>query len=159
MDIFTHALVGAVTGGALGHPLLGAVVAVLPDLPLWVQRRPASPPAAYLALHSGLAAVLLAVACALCTYGGFISVTFAVTVVACWLSHIVLDVPTHGNEWQPRLLWPNKKYLLFPDTIEEWEFFNLTWLIGLKLAVAWIVGVACLVILYHALGSGTGFQF
>jgi hypothetical protein len=132
MDVFTHALVGAVTGSTWGHPVLGAVVAVLPDLPIWYGKRRATPPAAYKALHS----YTLALAFGLLTYL-LVGVAAGATVFACWLSHLALDIPTHGPTWAPRLVWPSDWHLPCKEE-QEWEWLNRSWWIGFCYSLFWI---------------------
>lgn len=131
MDIITHAIAGAATGGAFGRPLLGAVVAVLPDSALWLRPRLALPPLLYRAAHGLLAPFVLA-ALTMMFFGPAVSnvVFFA------WLSHIVLDVPTHGPEWAPRLFWPDERPVF--TQFEEWEWFNPSWYLGFRITLIWI---------------------
>lgn len=130
MDIVTHALTGAATGAAFGHPLLGAAVAVVPDSALWLRPRQALPPALYRAAH-GVLAPMFAASITLMFYGPIISAT----VFFAWLSHIVLDIPTHGKEWSPRLFWPDNRPVF--TQFQEWEWFNRSWWRGLALATIW----------------------
>jgi membrane-bound metal-dependent hydrolase YbcI (DUF457 family) len=126
MDIVTHAIVGAVTGWPAGHPVAGALVAITPDLTLGLKRHHL-PPVSYVLLHSwvGLLAALV------------VAVAFkADWVFGCYLSHVILDVLTHGKEWTPRLMYPRDSLFHF----EEWEFFNDTWKFGLGAAGAWCAG-------------------
>lgn len=128
MDIFTHAIVGGVTGAQFGQPVLGAAIAVIPDLQLFGVRRE-SPPELYQFLHS--VAGVIGVASLLCMLG----VSFTLS-LACLMSHLAIDVPTHGFKWAPRLLYPfNFKFTCF----NEWEFFNVTWFYGLGVSVIWIL--------------------
>lgn len=130
MDIVTHALAGAATGAAFGRPLLGAAVAVVPDSALWLRPRLPRPPALYRAAHAALAPIVISILC-LFAFGQEI----AIVVFWSWVSHIVLDIPTHGPEWSPRLLWPNERILF--TRFEEWEWFNESWWQGLALAFIW----------------------
>jgi len=130
MDIITHAVAGAATGAAFGRPLLGAAVAVVPDSALWLRYRLARPPAAYSAAH-GLLAPCLAGSVAMMLFGPAISAL----VFFAWLSHIVLDIPTHGEEWSPRLFWPDNRPVFIG--FQEWEWFNRSWWRGLALAAIW----------------------
>lgn len=132
MDIITHALAGAATGAAFGRPLLGAVVAVVPDSALWLRPRQARPPAAYRAAH-GLLAPCLAGSVAMMLFGPAISAL----VFFAWLSHIVLDIPTHGADWSPRLFWPDERPVF--TKFQEWEWFNRSWWLGLALTAIWSI--------------------
>lgn len=132
MDVFTHALAGAATGAAFGRPLLGAVVAVLPDSALWLGPRRASPPALYRAAHGLLAPFMLATITM-----AFFGPAVSACVFFAWLSHFVLDVPTHGEEWAPRPFWPDERPLF--THFEEWEWFNASWWRGLKIAIIWSI--------------------
>lgn len=132
MDLFSHAAVGVATGQIFGHPILGGLFAVLPDFALGLKRRQ-SPNLGYRYGHSLLApciAALLAVALGL---GGAV----AETVGFCLLSHIVLDIPTHGNIWAPKLLFPFKDWSF--KGFSEWEFFSFSWYVGLTITTGWIV--------------------
>lgn len=132
MDIITHALAGAATGAAFGRPLLGAVVAVVPDSALWLRPRQPRPPAAYRAAH-GLLAPCLAGSAAMMLFGPAISAL----VFFAWLSHIVLDIPTHGADWSPRLFWPDERPVF--TKFQEWEWFNRSWWLGLALTAIWSI--------------------
>lgn len=132
MDIVTHAVVGFATGAVFGHPWLGAVCAVLPDVVLGVRRR-AAPTGAYNATHS--------LFCPLA--GGLLTLLLtnrpmaALAVLAALLSHIAIDLPTHGKHWAPPLLYPlSKKRCVFGC---EWEFFNDSWLIGFGISTLWVI--------------------
>lgn len=142
MDVFSHALAGAATGSIFGHPVAGALVAAAPDAVLGLRRR-ALPGTAYNATHS-LAFVVLATVAAL-PFGA------ALLVCMCLLSHLVLDLPTHGPGWAPPLLYPWDPWRFsFGD---EWEFFNRSWWRGFMLTLLW--SSSCLIL---ALLFGTGFQ-
>ncbi len=130
MDIVTHALAGAATGAAFGRPVLGAVVAVVPDSALWLRPRLAAPPPLYRAAHGGLAPVLISTFC-LMLFGPEI----ALVVFWAWASHIVLDIPTHGKLWSPRLFWPDETPVF--EQFQEWEWFNRSWFTGLGIALIW----------------------
>lgn len=130
MDILTHAIVGAVTGSAFGQPVAGAIAAVAADLPIARLQRLHTPPALYRFTHSGLALLVLGV---FCTFAKEPSAGAAVFFG--YLSHIVLDLPTHAREWQPRLLWPRSS-VWFPNAV-EWEWFNKSWFLGLGIAIIW----------------------
>lgn len=130
MDVVTHALAGAATGAAFGRPLLGAVAAVVPDSALWLRPRLARPPALYMAAH-GLLAPMFVAAITLPFFGpiGSACIFFA------WLSHIILDIPTHGEDWSPRLFWPDTRPVFIG--FEEWEWGNRSWRRGLLIAAIW----------------------
>lgn len=140
MDALTHAAVGAATGYAFGGVILagvGAVVAVLPDLPIWVGKRRATPPQGYIAAHSGLAIVaVLLLAVFQFYFRGALWETCA-TISLAWVSHIVLDLPTHCKTWQPKLLYPFSNRVLFAKA-REWEWFDETWFMGFAIALTWI---------------------
>lgn len=146
MDIITHAVVGAITGATMGHPIIGAVAAVVPDSALWLGRRPARPPALYSAAH-GLLAPCLFAAITMALFGPLISAV----VFFSWLSHIVLDIPTHEGEWSPRLFWPDTRPVF--AGYEEWEWFNEAWWFGLLIAGIW--SITCVVLYITVIG----FQF
>ena len=127
MDIVSHAVAGAAVGAAFGHPIVGAVFGVLPDLVLLTPKRLTLPPARYSATHS---AAFVAVA-------GLLGWLAFATVAAplALLSHILLDLPTHGKRWGPQLLYPFSHRVYSYGT--EWEWFNLSWWQGLGLTLAW----------------------
>lgn len=145
MDIITHAAVGAFTGAVYDRPVLGAVAAVVPDAALWLRPRLAAPPALYRAAHSALAVILFAGL----TYV-LLGYAAAIVVFLSWASHLVLDIPTHGPVWSPRLLWPYDRAVF--TQFDEWEWFSESWHIGLEIALIWIL--VCIAIL----SFGTGFQ-
>lgn len=130
MDVISHALAGAATGAAFGRPLLGAAVAVVPDSALWLRPRLARPPALYRAAHGGLAPLLISALC-LPLFGP----TVALVVMWAWISHIVLDIPTHGPIWSPRLFWPDERAVF--TKFKEWEWFNRSWWLGLSVTFIW----------------------
>lgn len=127
MDVFSHAVAGAAVGAAFGRPVLGAVCGVLPDLALATRKRLTLPPTAYNATHSALfvAGVGLLGALALGTVVPLLAV----------LSHILLDLPTHGRQWAPPLLYPFSERRYSMGT--EWEWFNRSWWLGLGLTLLW----------------------
>lgn len=134
MDIFSHALAGAATGALWGRPVLGAVVAAAPDLVLgWRRRR--LPSVVYNVTHS-LPFVTVALAVTSLVWG----LETGTLVMMCLLSHLFLDIPTHGRVWGPPLMYP------FDNSRagfgEEWEFFNDVWWRGLVFTFAW--SFACL---------------
>lgn len=129
MDIVTHAAVGAATGYAFGHPVAGAFIAAAPDVVLGIRRR-ALPSKAYDITHSLLFLIYAALSA---TY--MMDAEWGTLVFWCLASHIALDLPTHGPVWAPPLLHP-----FTPDRFvfgAEWEFFNLSWVLGLGYAVLW----------------------
>lgn len=125
MDIFSHAIAGACTGSAFGRPVLGAVIAIIPDIPIFGPRRDA-PSNWYKVTHSVLFLIV----------GEFIGRMYGVSffVFSCLGSHIILDITTHGRTWYPRLFWPIQ-YCIYSGT--EWEFFNRSWWIGAFLTILW----------------------
>ena len=135
MDVVVHAIVGLATGTLTGNPLLGAVAAVLPDLPIMGPRR-AQPPTSYKLTHG----LFFTTGLTLLAY--LIAPQYGVTVGLSLLSHTVLDVPTHGPDWAPRLLYPYSEVRLL--CFKEWEFFNCSWFLGLSFALLW--SGACLVL-------------
>lgn len=140
MDIVSHALTGASTGLLFSHPLLGAALAVLPDVVLGPVRK-SMPSAAYNLGHSALGISVAALAGAVWSQGLF--------VLLCLLSHVVLDLPTHGKVWGPPLLFPfSGRRFSFGS---EWEFFNTSWQKGLILTFLW--NTTCLLLFV------TGFHF
>lgn len=130
MDVVTHALVGASTGAVVGRPLLGAVIAALPDVVLGLRRR-AVPSRAYNATHSAAFVAAATLAAAL-----LFAWPVAPLVALCLLSHLVLDLPTHSTTWAPPLLYPfSARRFSFGN---EWEFFNESWWVGLTMSIIWI---------------------
>lgn len=132
MDIITHAVAGAAIGAVLGHPVVGAMAAVVPDSALWLAPRPALPPALYRAAHGGLAPLFVSAIC-LPIFGPQI----AIVVLLAWISHIILDIPTHGPDWSPRLFWPDERVVF--DKFEEWEWFNHSWWFGFFITIVWVL--------------------
>lgn len=117
MDVISHAVAGASVGSAFGRPVLGAVFGVIPDVVLGIHRK-AAPNIGYDFTHSLAFVLVVALVC--------------VTLLGTWvpvlavLSHILLDLPTHGLKWAPPLLYPlSRKRYSFGNT--EWEWFNYTW--------------------------------
>jgi len=135
MDIITHAVVGAATGQAFGQPLLGAVIAVLPDLSLTSIKRRSTPTQLYKLVHSPL---FIAIIC-LGLYA--IGVTQAGLIYAAWMSHFVLDFFTHGSTFAPRFFYPLSDFHV--TEFEEWEFFNYHWWMGLLVSVYWVIICLC----------------
>lgn len=129
MDILSHALAGAATGQMFGRPVLGAAIAVSPDLVLGVARK-ATPSAGYNATHSVLFTVLSTLAAAL-----LFSPAVAALVGLALLSHLVLDVPTHGKLWGPPLMYPFSARRF--SCGNEWEFFNQSWARGFLYTSIW----------------------
>ena len=134
MDIITHAVVGAYTGSFFGHPIAGAIAGIAADLPIMLVKRYPSPPPAYKATHSLAAAVIVGIA-------GYLLYGNAALFLA-YLSHLYLDLFTHGKEWGSVLLYPYPKRFSF---MPEWEFFNSSFYLGLFLAVLWSV-LLCLIL-------------
>lgn len=121
MDLLTHAVVGAAAGATVGQPFAGLVAGVAPDIVLGIRRR-ASPNTAYKLTHSLTVCVLLALPMGL-LFGAW-------GVLLGWFSHIFLDTFTHGDQWAPRPIYPLSDFH-FKLGVEEWEFFNTTWFLGL----------------------------
>lgn len=132
MDIFFHALAGAAAGSVFGHPFVGAITAVCPDVVLGLQRRN-SPSVAYRYTHSILTALCVAAGVALLP----LPVTVALAVAVAWVSHLVLDIPTHGAVWAPRLFYPFTQFYFKGFT--EWEFRNRAWYNGAILTLIWML--------------------
>lgn len=136
MDLATHFVVGVATGAQFGHPFLGGCIAAAPDLVLGITRRKA-PTTAYNVTHS-LAGMLAAAGAAGALWGW----QACGLVYWCLLSHLVLDAPTHGEQWAPPLLYPYSDARF--SFGQEWEFFNLPWLCGLWVSFLWIILVSSL---------------
>lgn len=127
MDILSHAVAGAAVGAAYGQPVLGAVCGLLPDLALATPKRLTLPTVAYNATHS------LAIVLPLGLAGG--ALFGSVVPLLALLSHILLDLPTHGKHWAPPLLYPFTKTRYSCGT--EWEWFNRSWWQGFVLTLLW----------------------
>lgn len=134
MDVFTHAAIGAATGAAFGHPVLGAVVAMLPDLGYYIHanflQRLHWPPKLYDFGHS-LLFTLLASLLAWALFSGGVAAVVALAL----LSHLWLDLPTHGRVWGVRLFYPLTWRFKWGV---EWEFFNRSWFFGLAWGFVWL---------------------
>lgn len=136
MDIGNHILAGAAAGSFFGHPVAGALCGALPDLVLGIKRRPA-PTLAYNVTHSAAFAAFAAAAAY--AYSG---TNAGAAVGLALLSHLILDLPTHGKQWAPVLLYPlsNKRF----SYGEEWEWFSYSWWGGFSVTIfwsgAWILG-------------------
>lgn len=126
MDIISHAVAGACAGAVFGRPVLGAVFGVLPDIVLGVRRK-ATPNTSYNVTHSLMFVLVVALVCIPLR-------TWAPVIAA--ISHIVLDLPTHGLKWAPPLLYPlsDRRYS-YDD--REWEWFNYSWWRGLAITIMW----------------------
>lgn len=142
MDIFSHALAGACTGAAWGRPFTGAALAVLPDIAL-IGPRKRLPPLFYNVAHSFL---FLALVTAIASLFGL-----GLMAYLCVFSHLLLDAPTHNDNWAPPLLWPIPGRCSIAH--EEWEFFNLTWWFGFSLTLLWSLMWITFILLF-----GIGFQ-
>ena len=126
MDLVSHVVAGAFTGYSFGYPVTGAVFGILPDLVLGFKRR-RFPTQAYNLTHS----------LAFCAAVGVLwwGITGSLVAFFAVLSHIVLDLPTHGRYWAPMLFYPIlRKRFSFG---EEWEWFSESWFIGLIVTVIW----------------------
>lgn len=127
MDIVTHVLVGAVSGAVCGLPVpVGGLIAAAPDLPLIGKRRQ-TPPKLYRFTHS-----LWFTAIVIPFY--LYDTSWGNGALLALLSHYVIDLPTHGKLWAPRLLWPSDQILI---CWREWEFFNTSWFVGLAVSIIW----------------------
>lgn len=138
MDIISHAIAGASAGAMFQRPIFGAAVAVLPDLVLGV-KRVSSPTVPYRVTHS-LLFVLFAWA-VIYPWGHQLALCAAIALA----SHLLLDLPTHGPVWAPRLFYPFSDASF--DHAVEWEWFSTSWFIGLGLTVMW--SVICLTIAFN----------
>jgi membrane-bound metal-dependent hydrolase YbcI (DUF457 family) len=109
--------------------VLGAVFGVLPDLVLSAKRT-AFPPERYNMTHS---LVFVGMVGAIAGWA-----TGSVVPLLALLSHIVLDIPTHGRIWAPPLLYPwrDTRY----SAGAEWEWFSRSWWIGLIITFIWSGG-------------------
>lgn len=126
MDIVSHAVAGAAVGVAYGRPIVGALFGVLPDLVLGVKRLTV-PSAAYNVTHS-LAFTLLV--------GVLASVALSSPLpLLALLSHLLLDLPTHGPVWAPPLLFPISDHRF--SFGKEWEWFSRTWWLGFLITITW----------------------
>lgn len=141
MDIFSHAIAGAAAGYAVGDPLSGAVAAIIPDLVL-PRKRVATPPADYDLTHSLLFVLGLGVAAWVLGFG--------VAGLLGLISHLVLDVPTHGKIWAPPLFYPFSKKRYSPFG-QEWEWFDDTWWFGFAVLLIWCI--LCLLLSEFPIGS------
>ena len=127
MDIVSHAVAGACTGAAFGRPILGAVFGVLPDVVIATKSRLQLPTEGYNFTHSLTFLLFFGL------MGGGMFQSWVPFLAL--LSHLVLDIPTHGRIWAPPLLYPfnDRRFSLG----EEWEWFNASWLKGLTLTIIW----------------------
>jgi len=118
VDALTHiAFAAAVNPSPL--TILGAV---LPDVP--AVRRLKRPSVAYRITHSYWPVLMLA--------------PFYPDLSLGWATHIALDIPTHGETFAPRLLYPLSDWHI--PGVGEWEFFNRTYWLGIAVTIlAWIV--------------------
>lgn len=146
MDIITHAIVGAASGAVFGHPIVGAIVAVIPDIPLGITRKH-RPNIGYDMLHSpvigGLNMFNMANIFLGMSHGAPTDFSFGWAALLAWASHIFLDLFTHGPTWAPMPFAPIsfRRVSLGYD----WELFDSTWWNGLLLAICWVL--ACLAII------------
>jgi membrane-bound metal-dependent hydrolase YbcI (DUF457 family) len=127
MDIVSHALAGAAAGVPFNRPILGAFFGVLPDIVIAGKRREL-PSKLYDFTHSLLGIGLFGLA------GTYITGSLAPLVAI--LSHLLLDLPTHGDKWAPPLLYPFDSMRFSYG--EEWEWFNIEWWRGALLTLLWI---------------------
>lgn len=132
MDIVTHAIVGAAIGSSFGHPIIGGISAIVPDIVLGIKRRH-KPTNIYDFTHSFLGLFAMSIPFYfLNDQSIFLAVFFGV------LSHIGLDVITHGKQWAPPLLFPAFSRFTLAD---EWEFGNRPWCFGLLASIGIILCV------------------
>lgn len=142
MDIVSHFVAGFSSGLYFGKPLTGAAIAVLPDLVIMGERK-LKPTRFYIVTHSFLFLLI-------CTLFAELAFDLGVLTFVSIVSHLLLDLTTHGKVWSSRLFWPNPFYFKYGV---EWEFFNKSWFFGLVITLIWSL-------LWLALYmSGTGFQF
>ena len=100
---------------------VATLCAVLPDVSM--PRREDTPPKAYLWAHSIWPVLLLLPLSSDASIG--------------WLSHILLDLLTHGRGFAPRLLYPLAWRI--PGPFGEWEFYNRAWFLGLGVTLCIVV--------------------
>jgi hypothetical protein len=108
MDILTHAALG----WAVSPSPECVAGSILPDVALLGHRRGQSPPLAYRWTHSILFAAAIAP----------LSPQAALGI----LTHIALDIPTHGVKFATQPFYPLAGWHL--ATATEWEFWNRTWI-------------------------------
>lgn len=127
MDIVCHAIAGAAVGYAFNEPLWGAIGGIFPDIVLGIRRR-ALPTGLYNFTHSVIGVWVMG--CAGCWLGD--SPAFLLALI----SHVLLDLFTHGPTWAPPLAWP---YLGRYSFGQEWEYFNNSWCTGAGLTILWSI--------------------
>ena len=108
MDIITHGIAGYCVGGTMG--LIGGV---LPDATLFSIKRLKEPTKLYKYAHSLWFLPLFYMIEPLFFYG--------------YLSHILIDIPTHNSNFSVSLFYPFTKDIRLTN---EWEFNNLTFYMG-----------------------------
>lgn len=128
MDIVNHAVAGAAVGAAFGRPGVGAFFGVLPDLVLGVKRLTLPTPA-YNLTHS------LAFSGGVGLIAG--ELLGSPLPLLALLSHLLLDLPTHGPKWAPPLFYPWSE--LRYGWGEEWEWFSRSWWIGFGITLVWSI--------------------
>jgi len=121
MDIFTHFAVGFATGTVIDKPITCGVIAILPDVFLFSFKRLKNPTILYKISHTVWIPLFI------CIFNPIYALAY--------LSHIVLDVFTHGGKWKTEPFLPIK---LNFGNFHEWEFFNKSYLIGLIISILWI---------------------
>jgi membrane-bound metal-dependent hydrolase YbcI (DUF457 family) len=128
MDIVNHAVAGAAVGAAFGRPIVGALFGVLPDLVLGVKRL-TLPTRAYNLTHSLLFSAVVGLVAS-------VALGSPLPLLAL-LSHLLLDLPTHGSVWAPPLLYPfsDKRF----SYGEEWEWFSPDWWVGFYITLVWSI--------------------
>lgn len=127
MDAVNHALAGAAAGMVFGHPVIGAIFGVLPDI-VAIGKRREVPSKLYDFTHSLLGIGLFGLV------GTYLTGSLAPLVAI--MSHLLLDLPTHGEEWAPPLLYPFDPHRFSMG--EEWEWFNMSWGLGFLINFCWI---------------------
>ncbi len=120
MDVLTHALAGFAIGLKTGQPLTGIAFAIMPDLALGIRRKN-EPNTAYRITHS---------------IWFVLSFVWWKTAFLAVLSHIFIDIFTHGSKWNPRLFFPFDFHF---SCFKEWEFGNTTYFLGLITTVLLII--------------------
>ena len=135
MDIISHAIAGAATGQYFGRPILGAAIAIVPDLSLGIKRK-LVPNIMYDFCHT-------LYFCIFSSWIAFLFTDYGLLVFFALFSHLFLDIPTHGEQWAPKLFYPwlNTRY----GFGAEWEWFSPIWWYGLFITICWSLGWLALI--------------